>query len=91
LFLLNQINSEQASVSKDGKYVPTPHYTIITKDGQTIKIGKHQLKTQDGVVIGITVTTGDKGKPTVLYPTDISKINMGFKFEYTRKEETNAN
>lgn len=81
--LLNQINDEQAHVTQDGKFVATPHILITTKDGNKIKIGKHALKQQNGVVIGITYTQGNMGKPTTLYPTDISKIERKFTFERT--------
>lgn len=81
--LLNQINDEQASVTQDGKFVATPHYVIVTKSGNKIKVGKHALKQQNGVVVGITYTSGNMGKPTTLYPTDISKIEKTFTFERT--------
>jgi len=81
--LLNQINDEQASVTHDGKFIATPHFVITTKDGDKIKVGKHTLKQQNGVVVGITYTHGNMGRPTTLYPTDISKIEKTFTFERT--------
>lgn len=83
IMLLNQINDEQASVTHDGKFVATPHWIITDKNGNRIKIGKHALKQQNGVVVGITYTAGNMGKPTTLYPTDISRIERKFTFERT--------
>ena len=77
-------------MTHDGKFIATPHILIKTKYGNVIKIGKHALKQRNGVVVGITYTSGNMGKPTILHVTDISAVKpVGFIFTRSDIKERN--
>ena len=88
LLLLNQLNDKQAVVSRDGKFVATAHILIKTKEGNTIKAGRHYRPQNNDTFIGISYIDGDIGRPTILYPTDISKINKVFTLTISNKGES---
>lgn len=49
-----------------------------------MKVGKHYLPLSDSIIIGVTLTQGSMGAPTILHETDISAVKpQGFTFTRT--------